>query len=857
MSIPARILRLTALLLVGFASAAALVAQTATPTPTPSATPTPTPTPIANTVTVDTYSTENDHAVTGVNISEQPDGTVWFLIPSNDRIVQLQTDGVTFKQWQIRPDNQIGANPVQFELDGNFVWFIENGESQINAGFSAIGRLDTTTGALREYVIPGARPAGFYRSPDGNTLWVAQSSGRIQQIDLNTLVVVDYRSTLSYAYSDMIVAPDGTFWVLDFGNNRIVHWTPGAAEETSWTITDPNAGRTNLTQLRFNGNTPQIWICEFSSHVMDFFDPVSSIISFYPGFVQPIHFDQYGGSLYVTEAATDNGRVVAFDPRIAISAGAAILTPFVAEVRSIPNNSLAEIRDSTAIVSNFTSTKTTVAASEVAVTNPLIGLLRTQFPSTNAYGVDATGNGIWVGSATKLVHIIPQTLGAAVDFTAPVAAQLGSPPTETVGAETTLVNRGLETVRGDILFLYSAAQFPTSTAFSVAPGQTLVIPDTFPFTARSGLPFGPVRLRIAAGSTAGLSGSIRTKRILDDGSTYGFSVPVFAPGDIPGAGSHFDLFLAYRALDVSSFGAYSPFGGAGSASLFGADGTLRGTRLFQYGVNGGESFNPAASAFAVDPQPGDVVRVAVTSGSIEFFTNTLDTIGRDIAYCPPITAGSTGVFPNLSNFATPGGRLSDLFLSNPDTSRAVSVIFTFIGEDGTVRTGTLTVPPGGSRTVEDSLTNFFGVLEGGAVTYAADGPLAVAARVATRRDTGDFATFFPALDSSRALSGGGSAESDGVQQTDKRQTDLLLYNDGAAGSVTVIGIDGAGNETGRRTIAIQSNQSLRVAAILTGIGGSGEIAARLRVEAGPGTHVYPATEQLDVETGDPEIAPLH
>ena len=852
MSIPVQIFRRATLALSGFACAAALTGQTPTPTPSP------TPTPIPNTVTVDTYSTENDHAVTGVNIQEQPDGTVWFLIPSNDRIVQLQTDGVTFKQWQIRPDDQIGANPVQFEIDGNFIWFIENGESQIAAGYSAIGRLDTTTGAIREYVIPGAKPAGFYRTPDGNTLWVAQSSGEFQAIDLNTLAVTSYRSTLSFAYSDMIVDKDGSFWYLDFGDNRIVNWMPGAATETSYTISDPNAGRTNLTQLRFNGDSSQIWICEFTGQVIDFFDPASTIIAFYPGFVDPIHFDQFDGNLYVTEAATDNGRVVTFDPRIGVSSGASFLAPFLAEVRSIPSNAPAAIRDSTAVVSTFTSTKTTVAASDVALTNPLIGLLRIQFPSTNGYGVNATGRGIWVGSATKLVHIVPQTLGSATDLIVPRAAQLGNPPTESVNVETTLVNRGAATVSGDILYLYSAGQFPTSTPFSVAPGQTLVIPDTFPFTSTNGgLVFGPARIRISSGAGGDLVGSVRSRLLLPDGSTYGFSVPVLGPAEIPAQGAQFDLFLGYRAADHSAFGAYSPFGGSAEATLYGADGTVRGTRLFQFGVNGTEAFNPAASAFGTTAEPGDVVRVEITSGSIEFYSELLDDVGRDIATCLPVASGAQGVFPNLSNFAAPGGRLSDIFLSNPDTGRAVTVTFSFVGDDGSApRFATILVPAGGTQTIEDALTNFFGVLQGGAVAFAADGPVAVAARVATRRDSGDYATFFSALSPSQAIPGGATAEAVGAQQTSTRQTDLLLFNDGAAGSLIVIGIDGSGNETGRQTVALGANQTLRIPAVLTQVGGTGSTAARVRVQTAAGMHVYAAAEQIDLGTGDLEITRL-
>ena len=278
------------------ALAPALLAQTPTPTPSPTPTPTPgTPTTVASGLTL---STENDHAVSGVRIEQRPDGTVWFLIPSNDRIVQLQPDGVTFKQWQIRDDKNLGANPVSFQIDGNFVWFIENGESQIDAGFSALGRLDTTTGALREWVVPGSRPAGFYRAPDGK-IWIAQSGARMQSLDLSSLAVVDYRSTKTFAYADMVLGPDGALWMADFGNNRIVRWERGAATETSWTIVDPSVGLLNPSQIMFDANG-DLWLSELSAARMDRFRPSTNELTVYPGFVQPIHFDMFAGRLYVS-----------------------------------------------------------------------------------------------------------------------------------------------------------------------------------------------------------------------------------------------------------------------------------------------------------------------------------------------------------------------------------------------------------------------------------------------------------------------------------------------------------------------------------------------------------------------------
>src|SRR5262249_54562870 len=231
-------------LFAGLCLCPALSAQTPTPTPTPSPTPTPTAAPLAPVPSGSLLATENAHAVTGERIINQPDGTIWFLIPSSDRIVQLQPDGVTFKQWQIRPDANIGANPVDFEIDGTTIWFIENGESLIDAGYSAFGRLDTTTGALREWVVPGSKPAAFYRAPDGK-VWFPQTNGRLQSLDLNSLQVIDYRSLQTFAYADAVIGPDGALWLADFGDNRIVRYELGSKTETSWTFFDPNVGRLN------------------------------------------------------------------------------------------------------------------------------------------------------------------------------------------------------------------------------------------------------------------------------------------------------------------------------------------------------------------------------------------------------------------------------------------------------------------------------------------------------------------------------------------------------------------------------------------------------------------------------------
>ncbi len=807
-------------------------------------------------VSVTTWTVENDRFVTGVNLQAQPDGSVWFLVPSNDRIVQLQPDGITFKQWQIRDDKTLGANPVDFTVDGKYVWFIENGQSQIDAGFSALGRLDTETNQLREWAVPGSRPAGFYRAPDGK-VWFPQTNGRLQSLDPDSLVVTDYRSGKTFAYADVVVSPDGAMWMVDFGNNRLVRYLPGAASETSWTISNPTFGRLNSTQLQFD-DRGGLWICEFAANRMDRFDPATGFVTAYSGFLDPIHFDIFNGRIYVAEAPTANGRVVVLDPAIA-AASFAVLTPETLEVLATVNRRSAVVRDSTAILTTFTSTKATAAVADVKTTVAAPGLLRTEFPSVNAYGIEATGSGIWTGSEGKLVHMVLQTIGGVTDLTVPVAAQFGVAPGPRIAIETTIVNRGLAPVSGDLLFLFSDASFAPSTAFSVAPGRTLVLPDTFhDASSGAGAEFGPVRVRVSSGNAADLSVSVRSARLRDDGSSFGFSMRATSTDDSLGQGSSNTFFLGARTSEVSVFGLFSAVAGDATATLVAPDGTVRGTRRFVLTRNVAEEFNPAASAFGVSPEPGDVIRLAVASGSVQSYVNVFDTRSTDVAAAPPTAASTEGVFPHLSNFAGAGGRLSDLYVSNPDTTRPVNVTFSFIQENGggAPRLATIALPPGGSRVIEDALTSFFGVLLGGAVTYTADGPVAVAARVASRRDEGDYATIVSALSPSGAIAPVGAAESLGAPTTDARTTDLLLFNSGALSAVTVIGFDDSGNETGRRTVSIGSQGSIRIPAVLTTVGGAGLAAARLRVETEAGGRIYAVTEQIDQGTGDTESARL-
>ena len=803
-------------------------------------------------------ATENAHAVTGVRIVPQPDGTIWFLIPSNDRIVQLQTDGVTFKQWQIRDNNNIGANPVDLEVDGTTIWFIENGESQIDAGYSAFGRLDTTTGALHEWVVPGSRPAGFYRAPDGK-VWLPQTNGRLQSLDLNTLQVIDYRSTETFAYSDVVLGPDGALWMTDFGNNRIVQYFPGDIKETAWTFFDPSLGQLNPSQIRFD-SVGSLWISQFAGGTMDRFFPSTGELATYSGFLNPLHFDIFGGRAYVAETASVNGTVVVLDPHFAIGTGRQ-LTSHQNVVVGLVNKLATTTRDTTITPTTFTTTQAPIAATNLTVTTGGAGLVRTQFPSVNAFGLTAAGGDIWVGTDGNLAHLSLVTNGNDSDLTVPVAAQTGVSPGPRVTVDLTLTNTGTAAVSGNALYLFSPAAFIPQVPFTVAPGQTVAMNDVFQTASgANALQIGPVRLQVTTGNAADLHASVRTTRPLENGATFGFEVPAIPASAALSSGASRTLFLGARgAAETAVLGFFSPKGCNATATLVAADGTVRGTLLVQLDTNVAEEFNPAASAFGVTPEPGDVVRVTVASGSVEPYVNILDAVSNDVATSLPVAAATESVFPNIGTLLGVGAVnfVSDLFLSNPDPTNPAHVTVSFLplGSPST-ELAMVTVPPNGSAAITDVLPTLFSLSDGqGALGVGSDLPVAATARIAARTAAGDHGTFAPAFDIRRFIPDAGSAIAFGAPQTATHRTHLLLYNHGVAGTVKVIGFDGSGTQVGQLSVNIPSHQAARVDSVFAQFGVFNQTAGRIRIETATGMQVFAETAVVDI-SGDLEILPL-
>ena len=883
-----RLLVRTAGLAAFFAAASLASAQTPTPTPTPSATPTPTPTSPPSTVPAgQSWTIQNSTAVTGVRIRQAPDGSVWFMTPSNDRIVHLQ--GNTMTQWQIRADKDIGANPVDFELDGNVIWFTETGESLIDAGKSIYAKLDTSTNELTEWILPISRPAGFYRvrGPDGTPtgqVWIAQSAGVLELFDMNNLTALDYRSGTPVIFAAaMAVGPDGrpgqppALWIADFGSNRIVRHSftdcpPGTTPctDTAWTILDPATGvRLNPSDMKFD-EQGFLWITELSGTRVDRFDPVTGGLRVYPGIADPLHLDIFAGRIYVSQETGGNGSVAVLDPNVAPFSGGTLSSSPI-ELRTPAGGATqVSIRCSVTISpaspcptpniltpTTFDSTNAQLAASDLPVTSSTPGILVTGFNSTQAYGLLVDGGAVWVGSGGKLIRLVLQTVGTADDLSVPVALQYGGPTNDQVRVDVTLFNRGNASITGDALFLFSPGSPVPSKRFSVGPGQTVLISDAFAGApSEVSLLIGPVRLHMLSGQASDLLATVRTARALPSGASFGIAAraqPIAGPLSMGQTGT---LFTGHRSSDISIFGFYSPTGANATATLVAPNGSVRGMGAIAIASNVAEEFNPAASFFGVSPEPGDVIRVQVTSGNLQPYVNIQDALTRDLAQSLPVAAGTDLVLPNAGSTAAGAGRTwaSGLFLSNPDSTRAANVAATFVPlNGGSPVPAFLSLPAGGSLAFGDVVGDLFHASPAqGAITLLADVPIAAAIRFAAQNgpDQGQYASLAPALDGGAAVPSGGVLAF-GLPSTPVRHATLFLVNRGAAGTATITGFDGNGGPAGQLAVPVASGAATRVDRILETLGSAATL-GHIRLDASAGMQLYAQIVEVDSDTGDTE-----
>jgi hypothetical protein len=423
----------------------------------------------------------------------------------------------------------------------------------------------------------------------------------------------------------------------------------------------------------------------------------------------------------------------------------------------------------------------------------------------------------------------------------------------------TVSNAGSTAMAGEALYMYSPAAFAARTTFALAPGATQVLQDAFGNVGTSrNLASGSVRLRVITGNAGDLQASVRSTRVTPTGAAYGYATGAQTISGSLGPGSQALLFTGARETEVSILGLYTMVGATGELTLAAPDGTVRGTRSFTLAINTREEFNPVAAAFGVDPEPGDVVRVTVSTGSLQPYVTVLDLGTYDVAAFVPVQPLSDAIVPSAGVlvWANATSFVTDLFLSNPDpdTSSDVTVTYYPLYGPPTPLQQTVTLAPLETQAIENVLLALYGLTSGqGSLFLSSTLPVAAGVRVGARTAGADYAGFAPSIDGASGLAAE-SGTAFGLPQTSQRRTNLLFYNRGFPGTVTVTGIRADGSEAGQVQVPLGDHSPGRLNSVFAAFGIANQPGGRIRVDVPEGMNVYAWTAAVDNQTGDLDLA---
>ena len=197
------------------------------------------------------------------------DGSIWWTGQMASRLGRVDpTTGAT-KEFPL-PGNA-GPHGLAEDADGN-IWF-----TGINDNY--IGELDPDTGGLTQYPVPEAAivPAGA-RGPhtpifdQNGTLWFTLQSGMVGRLvpDTGEMKVVATPTDNTYPYG-IQVNSKGVPWYVDFRGNRLGSIDPDSMEITEYTLPNPDARPRRIAL------TPDdvVWYTDYARGYLGRFDPAT------------------------------------------------------------------------------------------------------------------------------------------------------------------------------------------------------------------------------------------------------------------------------------------------------------------------------------------------------------------------------------------------------------------------------------------------------------------------------------------------------------------------------------------------------------------------------------------------------
>jgi virginiamycin B lyase len=186
-----------------------------------------------------------------------PDGrSVWVSGPDGSRLVLYRSLAAGTTPTVIRLPPGSGPRGIVFGSDGA----LYIAESGTNIGGNAIGRLVTTTGALRQFFLPAGAggPWGIAVGPDRKIWFTEVSSGKVGRLDPETGAIREFQLPTANSQPQGIVAgADGALWGTEAAGNRIFRMTTDG-RATEYRIPTPKSVPVAIAPGRYG----YLWVSE-------------------------------------------------------------------------------------------------------------------------------------------------------------------------------------------------------------------------------------------------------------------------------------------------------------------------------------------------------------------------------------------------------------------------------------------------------------------------------------------------------------------------------------------------------------------------------------------------------------------
>lgn len=234
------------------------------------------------------------------------DGSIWWTGQYASRLGRLDPTTGAMKEFPLKTADS-GPHGLVEDRDGH-IWF--TGISQ-----NYVGRLDPSTGDVNEYPLPeGFRGPHTPIFDQNGTLWFTVQSGAVGRLNPETgeMKVMATPSSNTYPYG-IVISSKGVPWYVDFRGNRIGSVNPQTMEITEHTL--PNAD----ARPRRVAITPDdvLWYTDYARGYLGRFDPATGEVQEWPSpggpESQPYGITATGNVIWYSESGVRPNTLVRFD----------------------------------------------------------------------------------------------------------------------------------------------------------------------------------------------------------------------------------------------------------------------------------------------------------------------------------------------------------------------------------------------------------------------------------------------------------------------------------------------------------------------------------------------------------------